>query len=95
MHCRVRIENSALDRNTNIFVGRKIGELCKVIAGIKLTAEDYVAIANMRYLLTTERRSEILASIATADLRDAVCLMPVYMGAYLLYVIQHKLGHDI
>lgn len=90
MHCKVRIENQSLDRATNAYIGRNIGELCKQIAGTKLTADDYIAIARMRYELRADKLN-MLSVIKSDELRDAVRLMPVFMAAYLLYMLQYKL----
>lgn len=89
MHVRVKITHVGLDRSTNLHIGRNIGELCKRIAGKKLTAEDYAAVARLRSEMKYDRQS-VLDAIQDESLSDAVKLMPVFMAAYLLHVVQNK-----
>ena len=45
MQCKIRIENTLIDRQANIMVGKQIGELSRKYSNKKLSANDYQNIA--------------------------------------------------
>ena len=85
MRCKVKIENLLVSNSMNNFIGRNIGELCKSSGGKKLSTNDYMAIANLREKIRLNKE-EVLDSLESKHLKDAIKLMPLYMSAYLLYI---------
>ncbi len=84
MQCKIRIENTLIDRHANIMVGKHIGELSKKYSNKKLSANDYQNIAILRADLARDK-SAVLSKYSI-EFQDALRLAPLYMVAYLLYL---------